>query len=54
MDIVPGPLFSEEQKKHINQRVHETKAIQLLCTLFCDMDTETQFSADLSAGKSEL
>ena len=35
MDIVPGPLFWGA-KKHINQRVHETKAIQLLCTPFCD------------------
>lgn len=35
MDIVPGPLFWGA-KKRINQRVHETKAIQLLCTLFCD------------------
>lgn len=35
MDIVQGPLFWRA-KKHMSQRVHETKAIQLLCTPFSD------------------
>ena len=35
MDIVQGPLFWGA-KKHMSQRVHETKAIQLLCTPFSD------------------